>query len=111
MRSNDVPREQRVFHHHHRPFAQNGQDPSNLVGSQSHINRNALSTFSGDLPDGLSASLQPLNVSTFLYDNQNNHHHHHHHHLHHPVPLSGKYVILLVLFQKVNSSEKYVCQC
>ena len=101
MRSNDVPREQRVFHHHHRPFAQNGQDPSNLVGSQSHINRNVLSTFSGDLPDGLSASLQPLNVSTFLYDNQNNHHHHHHHHLHHPVPLSGKCVILLVLFQKV----------
>ena len=97
MRSNDVPREQRVFHHHHRPFAQNAQDPSNLVGSQSHINRNVLSTFSGDLPDGLSASLQPLNVSTFLYDNQNNHHHHHHHHLHHPVPLTGNCVICFVL--------------
>ena len=62
-------------------------------GNGQHIHQqNALSTFrgglissssGGDLPDGLSASLQPLNVSTFLYDNQNNHHHHHH--LHHPM--------------------------
>ena len=88
MRANDVPREQRAFHHH-RSLTQNGQNSSNLVGSQSHLNRNILSSFSGDLPDGLSASLQPLNVSTFLYDNQNNHHHHHHHHLHHPVSLTG----------------------
>ena len=45
---------------------------------------------SGDLPDGLSGSLQPLNVSTFLFDDHNHHHHihphlHHHHHLHHPT--------------------------
>ena len=88
MKSHELPREQRAFRHH---LSITQKEPkSEQLGSQSHLNNNILPSFSCDLPDGLSASLQPLNVSTFLYDNQNNHHHHHHHHLHHPVTLTGK---------------------
>ena len=89
FKSQEIPREQRAYRHNR--SIRNTSQNSEPHGSQSQINQNMLSTFTGDLPDGLSASLQPLNVSTFLYDNQNNHHHHHHHHLHHPVTLTGKY--------------------
>ena len=89
FKSQEIPREQRAYRHNR--SIRNTSQNSEPHGSQSQINQNMLSTFTGDLPDGLSASLQPLNVSTFLYDNQNNHHHHHHHHLHHPVTLTGQY--------------------
>ena len=89
FKSQEIPREQRAYRHNR--SIRNTSHNNEPHGSQSQITQNMLSTFTGDLPDGLSASLQPLNVSTFLYDNQNNHHHHHHHHMHHPLTLAGKY--------------------
>ena len=103
FKSQEIPREQRAYRHNR--SIRNTSQNSEPHGSQSQINQNMLSTFTGDLPDGLSASLQPLNVSTFLYDNQNNHHHHHHHHLHHPVTLTGQYNQKLSRHSVINKSK------
>ena len=103
FKSQEIPREQRAYRHNRSiRTASHNNEPH---GSQSQINQNVLPTFTGDLPDGLSASLQPLNVSTFLYDNQNNHHHHHHHHMHHPLTLAGKYYQTLFIHLQRNDSE------
>ena len=106
FKSQEIPREQRAYRHNR--SIRNTSHNNEPHGSQSQITQNMLSTFTGDLPDGLSASLQPLNVSTFLYDNQNNHHHHHHHHMHHPLTLAGKYHQTLSKHLGRNDSNVWV---